>query len=152
MGAVHLSLRRLYQMPSVNLTQLHTISSGNVAVTESRAQRCPPLPVRSCSCHEASPQLLCSGPSTPKDLSCSSHTSPSRTFAFFLALLWTLSHSFMPFLYCSAQKCTSARREAAPEQSKHYEASLYQLHQSWILYIRETCYSMLAVLLLPLRG
>ena len=35
------------------LAQLHAIPSGSVAVTESRA---PPLPVRSCSRHDASPQ------------------------------------------------------------------------------------------------
>jgi len=42
--------------------------SGPVAVTQSRAQRCPPLPVRSCSCHETSPQLLCSALSKPRGL------------------------------------------------------------------------------------
>ena len=36
------------------------VPSGPVAVRESRAQRCPLLPVRSCSRHQASPQLLCS--------------------------------------------------------------------------------------------
>jgi len=35
------------------LTQLHALPSGPVAVTQSRAQRCPPLSVRSCSRHEA---------------------------------------------------------------------------------------------------
>ena len=42
--------------PSPPLAQLHAIPSGPVAVTQSRAQRCPPLPVRSCSHHEASRQ------------------------------------------------------------------------------------------------
>ena len=37
-------------------------SLGPVTVTESRAQHCPSTPlVRGCSCHETSPQLLCSG-------------------------------------------------------------------------------------------
>lgn len=36
----------------------------------------PPLPVRSCSRHEASPQLLCSWLSQPGDLSCCSYVSP----------------------------------------------------------------------------
>jgi len=40
----------------------------------------PPLPVRSCSRHEASPQLLCSALSTPRGLSRSSHTLPYRLF------------------------------------------------------------------------
>ena len=43
---------------------------------ESRAQRCLLLPVRSCSCHEASPQLLCSGLNKPRHFSHSSRTLP----------------------------------------------------------------------------
>ena len=60
------------------LTQLHAIPLGPVAVTQSRAQRCPPLPARSCSRNEASSQLLCSGLSKPRELSHSSYTLPSR--------------------------------------------------------------------------
>ena len=63
--------------PSPPLIQLHAVPSGPVAVTQSRAQ----LTVRSCSRHEASPQLSCSGLSKPRALSCSSHTLPSlQTF------------------------------------------------------------------------
>ena len=58
----------------------------------------PPLPVRSCSRHEASPQLLCSVLSAPRDLSCSSHTLLSRTFTVFVTLLLMLSHSLMPVI------------------------------------------------------
>ena len=50
------------------LTQLHAVPSGPVTVTQSRAQRSPPLPVRSCSRHEAFPQLLCSALSKPRGL------------------------------------------------------------------------------------
>jgi len=44
------------------LTHPHAVPSGPFAVTESRAQCCS---VRSCSCHQASPQLICSGLSKP---------------------------------------------------------------------------------------
>jgi len=59
--------------PRPPLAQLHAVPSGPIAVTQSRAQHCPPLPVRSCSRHDASPQLLCSGPSTPR-VSAALHT------------------------------------------------------------------------------
>ena len=45
----------------------------------------PRFPVRSCSRHEASPQLLCSALSKPRDLSPSSHILPSRPFPIFIA-------------------------------------------------------------------
>ena len=60
--------------------------------------------------------LLCSGLSKPRHLRCSSHILPSRLFTIFVALLWTFSNSFMPFLYCGTQTMLSARGEAA--QSK----------------------------------
>jgi len=71
----------------------------------------PPLPVRSCSRHQASPQLLCSALSTPRDLSSSSYVFPSRPFPTFVALLLTLSHSFMPFLYCGDQNNAGDSRD-----------------------------------------
>ena len=40
----------------------------------------PPLPVRSCGHHEASPQLLCSGLSKHRDLSCFLYVFLSRPF------------------------------------------------------------------------
>ena len=46
----------------------------------------PPLPVRSCSRHEAFPQLLCSALSTPGGFSCFSHVFPSIPFIVFIAL------------------------------------------------------------------
>ena len=95
--------------PSPPLTQLHAIPSGPVAVTQSRAQRCPPLPVRSCGRHEASPQLLCSGLSKPRGLSHALY----RPFPIFVALLWMLSNSFMSFLHCGTQTAPSAGGEAA---------------------------------------
>jgi len=45
----------------------------------------PLLPVRSCSRHQASLQLLCSALSKPRNLSCSSYTLPSRPFTIFIA-------------------------------------------------------------------
>ena len=76
--AHHALVQNLSLTPNLTLPwQLPAIPLGAVAVTESRAQRCPPLPVRSCSCHEASPQLFCSGLSTPRDLNHSSQTLPS---------------------------------------------------------------------------
>ena len=47
----------------------------------------PPLPVRNCSCHEASPQFLCSGLNKLRDLSHSSyvlHSTPSPSLQPFL--------------------------------------------------------------------
>jgi len=61
--------------------------------------------VRSCSRHEASPQLLCSALSKPRELSCSSYILPSRPFTVFTALLLMPSNSLMSFLYCGAPNC-----------------------------------------------
>ena len=58
----------------------------------------PPLPVRSCSRHEAFPQLLCSGLSKPRDLSRPSHTLSSRPFPIFTELPWMLSNRDKPRL------------------------------------------------------
>jgi len=66
----------------------------------------PALPVRSCSRHEASPQLLCSGLSKPRDLSCFSYFLPSKLFITFIAHFWMLSTSFMSFLHCITQTHT----------------------------------------------
>ena len=65
----------------------------------------PPLPVRSCSRHEASPQLLCCGLSKPGDLSHSSYSCHSRPSFIFVALLWMFSNSSM-FLNWGALNCT----------------------------------------------
>ena len=58
----------------------------------------PLLPVRSCSRHEASPQLLCSALSKSRGLNHSSHTLSSRLFTIFMTLLCTLSSSLSFFL------------------------------------------------------
>jgi len=79
----------------------HTsVPSGPVAVTHrAELSAAPPLPVRSCSLHEASPQLLCSVLRKPRDLSCSSHVLLSRPFPTLAALLWMLSNiDFYVFL------------------------------------------------------
>jgi len=68
----------------------------------------PPLPVRSCSRHEASPQLLCSGLSTPRDLICSSNLLSSKPFATRVAP-WTLCNSFMS-LHCGSRTCMQCWR------------------------------------------
>ena len=73
----------------------------------------PPLPVRSCSRHEASPQLLCSGLSKPRGLSCFSHTSSSRPFFTFVAPLWTFYNSSAFFLHCATHTAPSTRGEAS---------------------------------------
>ena len=70
---------------SLHWTQLRAVASGPVGA--------PPLPVRSCSRHEASPQLLCSGLSKPRDLSHSSYTLPSGFFTILVAL--SFGHSLI---------------------------------------------------------
>jgi len=89
---------------SLHWTQLRVVASGPVGA--------PPLPVRSCSRHQASPQLLCSVLSKPRGLSCSSHTLPSWAFAISVALFWMLSNSCMSSLYCGTRTAPSARGEA----------------------------------------
>jgi len=58
----------------------------------------PPLPVRSCSRHEGSPQLLCSGLNKPRALSQSSYLLPSRSFLILLPFSTTVQLSY---LHCS---------------------------------------------------
>ena len=101
----HLLVKNHLLVPSLNLPWRSSMlfPSGPVAVTESRAL----LLVRRCSCHETSPQLLCSA---LKDLSRSYHILPSSPFINFAALLWTLFNSFMFFLYFGAQTCTQCTR------------------------------------------
>ena len=69
----------------------------------------PPLPVRSCSRHEVSPQLFCSGLSTPRGLSHSSHTVPSDPSPSLLPAT-RLSNSFMSILCSGTQTCTQCWR------------------------------------------
>ena len=109
----HLWGRTFPSPPSdLHLTQLHAVPSGPVAVTESRAQCCPPLPVRSCSHHEPPLSLLCS------DFSCPSYILPYRTVPIFVALLWTLSNSCTcPFCTVMPISAHSTRGEAvSPEK------------------------------------
>ena len=74
-------------------------------------------------CHEASPQLLCSGLNAPRDLSCSSHILASRPFTTFTDLLWTLSDNFMSFLHCDSV-IQNPGRKLTPVQCQK-EAFLY---------------------------
>ncbi|KAJ7408176.1 hypothetical protein WISP_122305 [Willisornis vidua] len=46
----------------------------------------------------------------PSDLSHSSHGFSSRPFTIFTAYLWTLTNSFVSFLYCGAQNCSQYPR------------------------------------------
>ena len=78
----------------------------------------PPLPVRSCSRHEASPQLLCSGLSKPRGLSRSSDILPSSPLTIFVALHWMLSNSSVSFSYCCTQTAPSAGGEAAQHRAE----------------------------------
>jgi len=106
--------------PGLPFKQLHAVPSDPVAVAETTAQCCPPLPVRSCSCHETSPQHLCSGLSKPGNLSCSSHILLSRLFPIFVVFPWTLSYSFMSFLHCGTQIAHSAEGEAAQSRVEQF--------------------------------
>jgi len=99
------------------LAQFHVVPSGPVAVTQSRAQCCPPLPVRSCCCHEAPPSLLCSGPSTPRAPSRSSQFFSSRPFTIFIVLFQIL-HNISKSLYCGTQTCTRCWRWGPTGQSR----------------------------------
>ena len=71
----------------------------------------PPLPVRNCSHHEASPQLLCSGLSKPRDLSHSSYISPCKSFGCYLIVL-------CPSYIVGAPNCTQCRRWGCITQSR----------------------------------
>jgi len=51
----------------------------------------PPLPVRSCRCHEASPQFLRSVLNELRALSRASYVLQSRPFIIFIAIFWTLT-------------------------------------------------------------
>ena len=64
------------------LTQHHAVLWGPVAV-RAELSAAPLLPPRSCSRHEASPQLLCSGPNKSRALSCCSWILFSRLFIIF---------------------------------------------------------------------
>ena len=91
------------------LAQLRAVPSGPVTATKSRAQRCPTLPVRSCSHHEASPQLLCSSLRAPKDCSGSPYIldlSQPLYFTFGCCLiLWHLDqHPVLELRPCSAKQ------------------------------------------------
>lgn len=70
----------------------------------------PPLPARSCSCHEGSALLLCSGMNKPRDLSHSTCILPSRLFTIFVVILWVHCNNFISFLYCGAQNSTQCSR------------------------------------------
>ena len=92
----------------------------------------PLLPVRSCSRHRASPQLLCSGLSKPRDHNCSSYTCPSRPIPIFTAILWKLSNIFMSFM-------SSAGGEAAQHRAQQDSpfplpaGSVGLMHHLWVL-------------------
>lgn len=88
----HHPLMKNFSLTPSCLTQLYAIPSGPIAVTETRAQSCLTLPVRSCRHHEGTPQLLCYVLSTLRDCSCSSYVLPSGSFIIFIALFWMLSN------------------------------------------------------------
>lgn len=66
-------------------------------------------------CHGASPQLLCSRLSKPKDLSHSSCILPSRLVVF-IAFHWMFSNSLKSCLYSSAQNRTQFSKWGHAEQ------------------------------------
>ena len=93
--------------PDPPLKQLHAVASYHITSPENRALRCPSAP-----CEELQAtvrphlSLLCPGLNTPRDLSHSSDVFPSRPFTIFIALLWTLSHSFISLLYTTQGQVT----------------------------------------------
>jgi len=80
------------------LTQLYPVPLGLVAVTESRAQRCPSTPLAVAAPTTRPPlNLLCSGLHKSRNLSHSSlYPLLVRPFPIFVAFFWLLSHSFIP--------------------------------------------------------
>ena len=89
--------------PAALSSQLHAVLSGPVAVPREHSSV---LPLRSLWGAAAAMMpllsLLCFAPNKPRHLSCSSYIFPSEPFTTFAAPLWTLSNSFMSFLYCGA--------------------------------------------------
>ena len=83
----------------------------------------PPLPVRNCSCREASPQLLCLRRNKLRDFSCLSYVLSSIPFPLFVDFLWTLSNSCMPFPRCGTQTAPSAGGEAAQLRAEQHNPS-----------------------------
>ena len=86
------------------------------------------LPVRSCSRHEASPQLLCSGLSTPRDLSCSSYTLPSDASPL---LLPSLEHSLIalwPSYIVAPKPAPSGGGEATQHRARWGSPPLTRWH------------------------
>ena len=82
------------------------------------------LPLRSCEELQPPsglPQLLCSGLSKPRGLSCS-----FLFFAITRTLLWTLSNSFISF-YCGAQTRMQCSRQGRTAQQSGTTHSLKQL-------------------------
>ena len=73
------------------------------------------LPVRRCSLHEASPQLLCSGLHRLRGLSCTSCIVPSRLCTTFVALLWV--HIVLCPYTMTFKTAPSAWLEAATAQN-----------------------------------
>uniref|UniRef100_A0A8B9DM29 Vesicle transport through interaction with t-SNAREs 1A n=1 Tax=Anser cygnoides TaxID=8845 RepID=A0A8B9DM29_ANSCY len=81
--------------------------------------------------------LLCSGLNKPRDLGCSSHTLPSRPFTISVALLWALSDSFMPSLYCGAQTCTQCSKQGHTSAPESYVCWVLRKLEQMELEVRE---------------
>ncbi|GAB0194069.1 myocardial zonula adherens protein [Grus japonensis] len=98
--------------PKPPLSQLHAIPLGSITGHQREEMNaCPFAPPReeAVGHDEVSPQSPLSRLNKPRDFSLSSYVFPSRPFAIFVALLWTLSNSFMS-LYCGAQNCMQYSR------------------------------------------
>lgn len=85
--------------------------SNRVLIIASELSVSPPLPVRSGSCHEASPQLPYSALRKPRDCNHSSDIFSSRPLTICIALLWTLSNRFMSSSCCGTQLTPSSGGE-----------------------------------------
>jgi len=88
------------------LTQLHAIPRALFLSQRAALSAASPLPVRSCSSHEASPQLLCSVLNQPKDFSHPSclvlylYPSPSSQLSFGCSLIVLRpSYTTVPTVY-----------------------------------------------------
>lgn len=93
------------------LTQLHSVRLCSVDVIKQKTVPAPPLFLWvAVGHHEASLQSPILWAEKPSDSSCFSYVLTSRSFTVFVALLYSLSSSFMFFSYCSNQNCTQKSR------------------------------------------
>lgn len=86
------------------LSHLQAVPLASVVVGQGAISACPSAPPggEAVEHHEVSAQSLL----WTEDFSCSSYVFPSGPYAIFVAILWTLSNSFMSFSYWGDPNCT----------------------------------------------